>query len=61
MFQFGVFQSTETENQMISVERIAEYSKIKPEAPLKSPPGEIHFAFTQILILEVYSKFKYID
>ena len=38
-FQWGVNQSTEVENQMVSVERVIEYSKLQPEAALESPPG----------------------
>lgn len=40
MFQFGVHQSAEVENQMVSVERVLEYSTIEPEAALESEPGK---------------------
>ncbi|XP_068628290.1 probable multidrug resistance-associated protein lethal(2)03659 [Battus philenor] len=36
MFQWGMRQSTELENQMTSVERIQEYSNIESEPPLES-------------------------
>jgi ATP-binding cassette subfamily C (CFTR/MRP) protein 4 len=39
VLQFGMRQSAETENLMISVERILEYVGVKPEAPLDSTPG----------------------
>lgn len=35
-FQVGVQQSTEVENQMTSVERVIEYSRIESEADLES-------------------------
>ncbi|XP_060810337.1 ATP-binding cassette sub-family C member 4 [Amyelois transitella] len=38
MFQWGMRQSTELENQMTSVERIQEYSNIESEPPLQSAP-----------------------
>ncbi|CAH1098768.1 unnamed protein product [Psylliodes chrysocephalus] len=58
MLQFGVRQSTEVASNMISVERVMQYTKLKKEHPLETigqkPPldwpskGKIHFKNTSL-------------
>ena len=37
IFSNGVNQSAELDNQLVSVERVREYSKIEPEGPWEIP------------------------
>lgn len=59
MFQWGMRQSAEMENQMTSVERVMEYRTLEKEPPLESKPekkppvtwpakGEIEFDKTYL-------------
>lgn len=43
MLQWGMRQTTDLENQMISVERILEYTNVPHEGALESPLRNIFF------------------
>jgi len=45
LFQFGIRQSAEMENQMTSVDRIIEYGQLEPEASLETNKGYIVTVF----------------
>ncbi len=55
--KWGVNQSVELENQMVSVERVIEYSKLEPEADAETPKGHFHaylHAFSFSFLLKTY-------
>ncbi len=41
LVHYLALQSAETENNLISVERIMEYGQLQPEAPLESTEGKL--------------------
>lgn len=55
IIQWLVKQSSEFDNQMTSVERLIEYSKIPQEAPFQTRPS-IYIII--IIIIRLYDKFK---
>lgn len=52
MFQWGMRQSAELENQMTSVERVLEYGKAPREANLESPIG-IYFFLSRLFFVSL--------
>lgn len=54
MFQWGVRQSAETENQMTSVERVMEYGQLPSEANLESAPGNIKVLYKLIIEIKLF-------
>lgn len=50
MFQWGMRQSAELENQMTSVERVLEYTNAPKESALESTPGNISNYYIYLFI-----------
>lgn len=60
MFQWGMRQSAELENQMTSVERVVEYINAPQEDAFESSPGEIIFVKNIICSKKLVLKIKQI-